>query len=910
MAVHPFSLTLLVLFLLVGSLDGQAPDAHIDRSVLAAERAVREHACLACHRAEGAIAERLAPVPAPNLHTAGPRYTAAHLSGFLADPWKTKPGTRMPNVLAGVPAEERADSVEALVHFLASRGGKFDRSAIGADPREAELGRRLFDEIGCRACHHSVPGWRTRLAAKTNYRHVSDVIHNPAELFPSGFMPSLRLSEKEVRAIALYLLEDQSRDADGNPLVRMVTGLRERYYEGVFSNCGPDLERATPVRDGVATKIGLPVGHREEYFGVALDGEIDIPKQGIWTFTLTSDDGSRLWIDEAPVIEHDGMHSPSSASGTLELDAGWHSIRVTMFEYGGGEELSLLWSGPDQPNPAEIPVKALRVRSAAYQPSATDQKIDRTLRSQGQRLYLSLGCAACHDRGVSAERAPTLAALPAEAVGCLDPDPPADSRAPRFPLDPSTRDGIVALLRSRDAFRVPADDATRLAISLDSLGCKSCHAREGFGGPTADTYPRFTGTAELGDEGRLPPDLTGVGAKLRRDWIEKVIGVGAPVRPYMNTRMPEYSPEIASDLAELFHREDGGDDDGGIPAFTDAAVEAGRLLSGGDGFRCIDCHDFAGHPSLGEPAIDLATTGGRLQPKWYLEYMLDPQSKRPGTRMPSFWAEGIELFPDVLDGTAASQIAATWSYLALGDAAPLPAGLVVDRSAYDIIPVEEPILFGAFFEGLSGRVICCGYPERISIAYDAENAHLAKAWRGDFINARGTWEGRAGRLETPEGSNPFDFPPGDAVAVLAHPDDAWPKISGREAGWRHRGVRKDADRRPVFRRAHAASDTIVEEWITPRFSTAGASIVRNMVIVQGVPRGDAPADGGVGKRGVELRIATSKQIFTDENGFRTQEGLHLIIRGAEARIVEGSDGAELRASIPPGTHAIEVEVVW
>ena len=37
-----------------------------------------------------------------------------------------------------------------------------------------------------------------------------------------------------------------------------------------------------------------------------------------------------------------------------------------------------------------------------------------------------------------------------------------------------------------------------------------------------------------------------------------------------------------------------------------SAVEAGRQLAGIRGLGCINCHQFAGHDSLGVPAVDLA----------------------------------------------------------------------------------------------------------------------------------------------------------------------------------------------------------------------------------------------------------------------------------------------------------------
>src|SRR5262245_11097481 len=75
--------------------------------------------CTSCHRTDDAdLAKKSAPV----LDNVGQRVRRGYLRKFIADPHKTKPGTTMPDVLTGLPEADRAEKVEALVHFLASTG--------------------------------------------------------------------------------------------------------------------------------------------------------------------------------------------------------------------------------------------------------------------------------------------------------------------------------------------------------------------------------------------------------------------------------------------------------------------------------------------------------------------------------------------------------------------------------------------------------------------------------------------------------------------------------------------------------------------------------------------------------------------------------------------------------------------
>lgn len=887
-----------VLLLLLSAADpGIGEDGGETILPVSVENSIRDRACLGCHTAEegSALASRFAPVPAPNLHTSGREYQPEHLRRFLADPQGVRPGTSMPDVLAGLDAGEKSEVIEDLVHFLGSRGGLFDRRPQASTPAEIEQGERLFSTIGCRACHEDDPAWRRSLAEKTNVTTLTAHLLDPHHRLPSGVMPSLRLTEDEAHVIALHLLRDQARNDDGSERITEVEGLRYRYFEGKFSDCGPALLEAEPVGAGTIREVGLPPEHREDFFGVILEGEIEVPVGGSWTFGLTSDDGSRLWIDGREVVVHEGLHAPSRREGSVDLDAGWHGIRVSMFEYSGGEELSLDWSGPGVAR-AAVPPAALRARTTVHDPGGEKLAVDRDRRRRGQARFMELGCATCHSNGAPTAGAPPLAELSGSDSGCLETDPARRAPAPSFAFEAGEREALVDWVAALSAHDSPAEDGRAIELAFDRFSCRECHARDGEGGPTLEESPFFTGTAELGDEGRLPPDLSGVGAKLRHEALERVIGHGESVRPYMVTRMPSYGSAVGEMLAERLHRQDGGDDDAGVPEFGTRAVEIGRELVGGGGFRCIDCHGFAGHDSLGEPAIDLATLEGRLQPRWYHEYMKDPLAKRPGTRMPAFWAEGLELFPDVLDGDADRQIDATWTYLSLGESAPLPPGLVVDRRDFDLVPVDEPILFGAFFEGLSPRTICCGFPERLSLAYDAEHSRLALLWRGDFMNARGTWQGRAGQLETPEGSSLLTLPPGDAIVSLEDASAPWPILSGREAGWRHAAVRRDAERRPIFRRLHAGDGVEVEESIRPRYDAGGSTAIRSIRVWGG--------------ESLLLRLAVAGEIEREGEDFRTDAGVLYRVAGGIPTLVDGAEGRELRVRIPAGGGTIEVEVQW
>ena len=79
---------------------------------------------------------------------------------------------------------------------------------------------------------------------------------------------------------------------------------------------------------------------------------------------------------------------------------------------------------------------------------------------------------------------------------------------------------------------------------------------------------------------------------------------------------------------------------------------------------------------------------------------------------------------------------------------------------------------------VSARVLCVGTPEGVHFAWDMETQSLAKVWRGRFMNLRGTWEGRAGKLEEPPTKDVVGLPLVPAAAVFGPEQranaDPWP----------------------------------------------------------------------------------------------------------------------------------------
>ena len=104
----------------------------------------------------------------------------------------------------------------------------------------------------------------------------------------------------------------------------------------------PDFRRLKPVGVIYADSLNVPpqdfrqgfpgVTKRFEWFAIDYRGRFWIEHPGKYDFVLTSDDGSKLYIDDLVVIDNDGQHPARDAGGSIELAGGIHRIRVSYFQ--------------------------------------------------------------------------------------------------------------------------------------------------------------------------------------------------------------------------------------------------------------------------------------------------------------------------------------------------------------------------------------------------------------------------------------------------------------------------------------------------------------------------------------------------------------------------------------------------
>ncbi|MEY3143392.1 MAG: hypothetical protein RLY21_1885 [Planctomycetota bacterium] len=199
-----------------------------------------------------------------------------------------------------------------------------------------------------------------------------------------------------------YTLRDASGQTASGVAVVTVAPLRQpdnpvggapqlavSYYElaaptslPAFAGLTPYATATVPSINFTPTSGGFATSGRSDEVGAVFTGWINVPASGGWTFSLASDEGSRLMIGNTIVVAHDGLHPFSEKSGTIGLAAGRHAFRVEYFEATGSAGLVASWQGPTVAKtaiPASVFTHGGAMNAADFNGSGTVDAVDLAL---------------------------------------------------------------------------------------------------------------------------------------------------------------------------------------------------------------------------------------------------------------------------------------------------------------------------------------------------------------------------------------------------------------------------------------------------------------------------------------------------------------------------------------------------
>lgn len=747
--------------------------------------------CVACHAANSTLAA--ASKKAPRLAAVGARVNPSYLEQFIQAPHTIKPGTTMPDVMSHLGVDQRQQAATTITHYLLSlnKARPFDLEAI--DAVAAEQGGELFHSVGCAACHaprnergeelltdSSAP--LGALEKKYSTRSLAEFLRAPHKIRPSGRMPDLRLSPRDAERIAHYLVRETRI-----PGHLRYTLLRGRVWEGLEVNV--TKEKSGHVQD-------FDLGSLPEVPGnsaLVYEGYLHIDTAGDHTFFLEMN-GGQLWLNDAEVanLPASSRRGVKAIQAKAKLTAGWNQLKLIYIHAGQEPKFKFEMEGPGLARQA-IGAARLSISRTPIQPFRPF-RVDPSLVPDGKRNFAALGCVKCHDDVKDAsDPLPALAALAALVAtrGCLS---DSEVRTPRFHLSAAQTALIRPLLATVEQTELGQSEI--INKSLVTFNCIACHERSELGGVSPERNQYFVGSKkELGNQGRIPPPLTLVGAKLPMPWIKEVMLNGQQQRTYLATRMPQFGEANVGHLAPLFEKVDTLEEVT-FPEIEDVdqAKRAGHELVGSTGFSCIACHDFNGQKASGPGAMEIIHATQRLKKDWFYLYLLNPARFQPGTIMPAAWPGGHVFKQHILGGDAKRQIESIWVYLEDGTRAKNPVGL--SRKSPELRVTDETVICRG--RGNAGyRGIAVGYPRRVSLAFDSQEMNLRLLWKGDFATVNdGSFSAR--------GQDRIEFPPGIPFHRLPSLEDNWPYkrqtdyLFPQDHGYQFRGYYLDQQKRPTF----------------------------------------------------------------------------------------------------------------
>ncbi|OAQ39933.1 beta-N-acetylhexosaminidase [Pedobacter psychrophilus] len=154
------------------------------------------------------------------------------------------------------------------------------------------------------------------------------------------------LGKKSVVTTTLLFNRDTLK-ADDSGNNKNQGALKYYYLPGKFKNT-LEIDTNLATKKGLTSQISFTkVSGKAREYGIVFTGFINVNENANFEFSLYSDDGSRLYIDDELIIDNDGKHARFERSAGVALQSGLHKIKVLYFDDGPGSTLQVSVKGTD-----------------------------------------------------------------------------------------------------------------------------------------------------------------------------------------------------------------------------------------------------------------------------------------------------------------------------------------------------------------------------------------------------------------------------------------------------------------------------------------------------------------------------------------------------------------------------------
>ncbi len=116
--------------------------------------------------------------------------------------------------------------------------------------------------------------------------------------------------------------------------IKLAPGLKYKYYHAhVIDEFA--LEKLEPLETGIISRITTDERKREDYFGYQFSGYLKIPRDGIYTISISSNDGNTFYFDDKVF-----------GGGSKAIRKGIYKISQKYFQLGNKKWDIVTWKGP------------------------------------------------------------------------------------------------------------------------------------------------------------------------------------------------------------------------------------------------------------------------------------------------------------------------------------------------------------------------------------------------------------------------------------------------------------------------------------------------------------------------------------------------------------------------------------
>lgn len=108
-------------------------------------------------------------------------------------------------------------------------------------------------------------------------------------------------------------------------------------YKIISEGYSPDLLEYPFVGHLTLEELDIPIRHENTPLegipmtspkGFVFHSKVSVPLDGPYEFSISSDDGSKLWLNDSLLIDHDGSHQFMAKADTTYLFAGDYDVRI------------------------------------------------------------------------------------------------------------------------------------------------------------------------------------------------------------------------------------------------------------------------------------------------------------------------------------------------------------------------------------------------------------------------------------------------------------------------------------------------------------------------------------------------------------------------------------------------------